>query len=234
MATGETSWRLQVPTGPDGVYRWAQLDDYMELRRGKFPWQPPTRMELRARVSEQEYPGTWGFGYWNDPFSASFNLGGMARRTPTLPQAAWFFYASPPNYLSLRDDLPAQGLLAATFQSPKYSRLLLPFGALAVPGLALNATRKLLRRVARVFIKQDTARVDIDVTDWHTYTLEWNAGQVKFEVDGGVVLTTLVAPRGPLGFVLWIDNQYAAFTPEGNLSFGTLSNPQPAWMEIQF
>jgi hypothetical protein len=41
-----------------------------------------------------------------------------------------------------------------------------------------------------------------------------------------------VSPHSPLGLVIWIDNQYAAFTPEGRLGFGALENPEPAWLEI--
>ncbi len=111
-------WRLSLPPGPAGQYRWAQLDDYIPLPRRRFLWTPPVRLSLEARVSAPGLPGTWGFGFWNDPFQASLGLGGTARRLPALPNAAWFFYASPPNFLAFRDDLPAQGLLAATFRLP--------------------------------------------------------------------------------------------------------------------
>jgi len=110
-----TGWRLGIPTGSGEVYRWAQLDDYLSRRRSRFLWQAPCRLSLRGRVSSAEIAGTWGFGFWNDPFNLSLGLGGSVRRFPALPNTAWFFYASPPNYLSLRDDQPAQGFLAATF-----------------------------------------------------------------------------------------------------------------------
>jgi len=51
-------------------------------------------------------------------------------------------------------------------------------------------------------------------------------------VDGAEILRTPLAPRGPLGLVLWIDNQYAAWRPDGRLGFGTLANPA-AWLEIE-
>jgi hypothetical protein len=125
------SWRLSIPAGPAGRYRLAQLDDYTQLNREDFAWKSPVRLEIQARVSANDLPGTWGFGFWNDPFSTSLGLGGAARRLPALPNCAWFFYASPENYLSLRDDIPAQGLLAATFASPNIPPLafipVLPF-----------------------------------------------------------------------------------------------------------
>jgi hypothetical protein len=51
-------------------------------------------------------------------------------------------------------------------------------------------------------------------------------------VDGEVVLQTAFAPRGPLGLVLWLDNQYAYWQPDGRLGYGTLPSPD-AWIEIK-
>ncbi len=115
--SAEAGWRLSIPAGPGGRYRLAELDDYRGLRRRSFPWNPPYQLSLRARASAGLIPGTWGFGVWNDPFGMGIlsQAGGM--RLPVLPNAAWFFFASPPNSLSLRDDLPAQGALAATYRS---------------------------------------------------------------------------------------------------------------------
>src|SRR5512144_3136865 len=96
-------WRLEIPAGSAGRYRLAQLDDYSNLPRRAFPWQAPLSLSLRARASQSSLPGTWGFGLWNDPFALSLGFGGE-RRIPALPNAAWFFFASAPNYLSLRDD----------------------------------------------------------------------------------------------------------------------------------
>src|SRR5512147_1754689 len=112
--TGPRSWRLEIPAGPAGAYRWAQIDDHLRLARRSFPCRPPLRLDLRARLSALDLPGTWGFGFWNDPFSTSLGVGGAARRLPVLPNAAWFFYAGQPNYLAFRDTHPAEGFLAAT------------------------------------------------------------------------------------------------------------------------
>jgi hypothetical protein len=40
-------------------------------------------------------------------------------------------------------------------------------------------------------------------------------------------------PPGPLGFVAWIDNQYAIATPQGSLRFGTVSS-SAEWLEIDW
>lgn len=225
-------WRLEIPKGPGGAYRWAQLDDYMEKSRRDFPWRPPLRLELRSRVSHPDLPGTWGFGLWNDPFSASLGVGGTAARLPALFNTAWFFYGAPPNYLAFRDDHPAQGFLAATFAAPSIPALLLAPGALAAPLLAVRLLARRIRGLMSWLIRESGARITLDPTEWRSYQLEWQQNRVIFRIDGAEVFATPVSPRAPLGLVLWIDNQYAAFPPSGKLSMGTSSNPETAWLEL--
>jgi hypothetical protein len=190
-------------------------------------------LALQARASARNLPGTWGFGLWNDPFSFSLGLGGGTRRFPALPNTAWFFFAAPPNYLSFRDDLPAQGFLAATFRSVRLPAPLLAAGGLALPFLLLPGLAGLLRRMARSMVKQSAVQIHCDVTAWHTYELDWS-NNLRLVMDGQTMLETLVAPQGPLGLVVWIDNQYAAFPPGGRLKYGFSANPEPAWIEISF
>jgi hypothetical protein len=236
ITAGEEAWRLEVPAGTGGKYRLAQLDDYTGTPRRRFPWRPPLTMCLRARASAEGLPGTWGFGLWNDPFSLSLGFGGGTRRFPALPNTAWFFQASPLNYLSLRDDLPAQGFLAATFRS---ITLPVPLLAALSPGVilfTLSPAARFLRRLARRFIRQDAGLVGgcgtYATADWHTYQIGWIQDSVTFSVDGATVINTPISPHGPLALVIWIDNQYAALPPTGRLSFGALPNPQPMWIEI--
>jgi hypothetical protein len=198
-------------------------------------------MKLEARACALNPPGTWGFGLWNDPFSLSLGLGGASRRLPALPNAAWFFFASPPNHLSLREDLPARGPLAATFVSPELPPLFLALGVPLLPLFALPPAARLLRQLARRFIQQDAAQLKLNditptagtPTGWHTYELTWTQDEITFSVDGDTSLETGVVPLPPMGLVLWVDNQYAALPPDGRLRFGNLPNPEPAWIEIQ-
>ncbi len=227
------TWRLTMPQGSGGEYRWAQLDDHLGLPRSEFPWRPPLRLSLEARVSHKDIPGTWGFGFWNDPFSASWGVSGAARRIPALPQAAWYFHASPPNYLSLRNDLPAQGFLMDTFSSTRLPAPLLLLGAPALPLLAIRPTAWWLRRMARNFIKDDARRVELDPTDWHEYLLEYFGLWVSFRVDNQVQYQTGIAPKGRLGLILWIDNQFAALPPDGGVKFGTLETKEAHWLELR-
>jgi hypothetical protein len=225
-------WRLSMPPGPASQYRWAQLDDYMPLSRRQFAWKPPFELRLRARVSHPDIAGTWGFGFWNDPFSASFGIRGAGKRLPALPNAAWYFYASAQNYLSLRNDRPAHGLLSAVFRSARIPAPLLALGLPALPLMALRPTARLLRRAARLLVKDDALRPEIDVTAWHDYQLVVGRQRARFSIDGCPVFEPSFSPHGPLGLVIWIDNQYAALPPDGSIRFGVLATDEPAWLEV--
>ncbi|HSK88461.1 MAG TPA: hypothetical protein VK880_08905, partial [Anaerolineales bacterium] len=124
-------------------------------------------------------------------------------------------------------DETANGFLAQTFRAPKFHPLLIPAG-LALP-FSRRATRRLLGRI----IGEDGVGLSVDATQWHRYRLEWREERVTFEVDDVQVLESSVSPNPPLGLIIWIDNQYAAFTPAGKIGFGVLENPEPAWLEIK-
>ena len=225
-------WRLDVIAGPCGRYRLAQLDDYARVRRRQLLWRPPLRLSLRARVSRAGLPGTWGFGLWNDPFAMSMGLAGSARRLPVLPQASWFFYASPQNHLALRDTFPANGFLASSFRSVHLPAAVFALGIPTLPLLAWPLAARQIRRLARRLVEDYASRLAVDPADWHGYSLEWRRDAVRFFVDDALVAETRVSPRPPLGLVLWIDNQYAAFPPSGRVAFGRLPNPEAAWLEL--
>lgn len=226
-------WRLQIPAGPSGKYRLSQVDDYRGRARRNFPWQPPFRLELQARASDHNIPGTWGFGLWNDPFGMAILSGVDALRLPALPNTAWFFFASPENYLSLRDDLPAHGALAAAFRAPHWPPPVLLLGFPVLPLMLFPAGVRLLRRLVRQVVRQDAVRLQADPTEWLAYRMEWVRDRVIFRVDDETILESRCTPQGNLGLVIWVDNQYAALSPDGRVGFGTLANPEPAWIEIR-
>jgi hypothetical protein len=75
------------------------------------------------------------------------------------------------------------------------------------------------------------------MTAWHNYELEWDLAQARFGItdrEGISVmqLSGLPSPKGPLGFVAWMDNQYLVATPWGQLRWGLLEIPDRQWMEI--
>jgi hypothetical protein len=219
-------YRLSIPSGSADTYRLAQLDDYAQFSRGQFPHRVSTSLNLSARTSSNSISGTWGFGLWNDPFGISLGFGGNPFRLPALPNAAWFFGASKQNYLSFRDDKPAQGFLAQTFRSPKFHPWLIP------AGLALPFSRKTTRRLLGKVINDDGVALSVDVTQWHRYRLDWSLKRVLFAVDDVQVFESPVSPNPPLDLVIWIDNQYAAFTPEGKIAMGILEGKEE-WLEIK-
>ncbi len=227
LTATSTGWHLQIPSGPANRYRLSQLDDHPGLPRPAYPWHPPLNLSARARVSSASMPGTWGVGLWNDPFGFSFGPGDSFLRLPALPNAAWFFYGSTNNYLSFRNDKPGNGLLAQTFCSPGFHPLLLR------AGLTLPFSRIAARRLLSRIIDEDSARIGIDPTHWHAYRLEWKSDYCTFWVDNAPALESPISPRPPLGLVIWIDNQYAAFTPQGKLKWGLEKNPESAWLEIE-
>jgi hypothetical protein len=222
----ENGWSLGVQKGDSLSYRDAQLDDYSSLPRHKFPHQTLS-LSLRARASSNSIAGTWGLGVWNDPFGLSLGFGGTPLRLPALPNAAWFFSASPQNYLSFTNDKPAQGFLAQTFRSPKFHPLLI------LAGLAFPFSRKTTRKLLSNIIGEDSIALSVDVTQWHAYRLEWSARHVLFYVDDALVFESPVSPQLPLGVIIWIDNQYAAFTPEGKIASGVLGGGDE-WLEFEY
>lgn len=67
---------------------------------------------------------------------------------------------------------------------------------------------------------------------WHTYEIDWLGDQIEFRVDNQQILRSTVAARGPLGFVTWIDNQYAVASRSQGLRFGTIAPHGPQALEI--
>jgi hypothetical protein len=219
-------FRLTIPDGDNRHYRVAQLDDYAKLARKDFPHRPSLSLSLRARVSATSLPGTWGFGLWNDPFGLSIGFGGKPLRLPALPNAVWFFYASKENCLSFGEK-PGDGFLAQAFSSPVF-----PLGRLARVGVTLPFSGTKARALMNEIVEEDGVRLGVDVTEWHAYRFEWSPRRSAFWVDETLVLETSVSPRPPLGLVIWIDNQYAAWWPDGKLGFGILGNDE-AWLEVK-
>ena len=224
---------MSIPGGRKGNYRWAQFDDYLHRLRKNFEWKAPARLSLRARCSNPKHAGTWGFGFWNDPFNTSLGVSGSVRRLPALPNCAWFFYASEHNYLSFHNHLPAHGFLAATFSSPRIPPIFLGLGLPFFPLMLLKSFARVARRGLGTLIRQDAVQIHIDVTEWHNYQIDWQKNKVSFLVDNQTFLETNIAPHGKQGLVIWIDNQYAAFPPDGRLLFGMLASSETTVLEIE-
>lgn len=210
-------------------YTDAQIDDYQGLRRRDFPWRPPLILTVRARFSHpwDQMGGTAGFGFWNDPFAMT------GRRIPSLPRAIWFFCASHPSNMKLDLHTPGQGWKAATIDALRWSfLLLLPAAPLAVPLMNIRPVYRALWPLGQRIVGVNEASVDVAMTEWHTYVVDWGTETARFWVDEVLVLDCDTPPRGPLGFVMWLDNQYAVVTPWGRLRLGLLDAPGTRWMEV--
>lgn len=134
---------------------------------------------------------------------------------------------------------PANGFMAQVFRSPVIPSVWLALGGLlalpvlpALPVLATRKARAILRKLVGRAVREDGVRLRVDVTQWHLYRLEWSPMRCAFWVDDALALETSLSPRPPLGLVIWIDNQYAAWRPDGSLRWGLLRN-EAAWLEVK-
>ncbi len=229
--------RMSFESARQGQYSDAQIDDYGNLLRANFPWRPPLRMQVIARSSlpaatsshtgesTDILRGTAGFGFWNYPFSVQGAI-------LTLPEAVWFFYASPPSNMALVPGIPGWGWKAQVVHSIRSGALAatVPLAATIAFGLLTGDTRPAARWMQKVSGAYE-ALLQVEMTEWHSYTLEWHRNEASFWVDDTLVLRAPQSPTRPLGFVAWLDNQYALATPRGVLRFGTISSG-PQWLEM--
>lgn len=226
LIVGEDALRLVVPMTKPHHYSNAQIDDYAGLPRDQYPWRPPLRMTVRARFGQLPL-GTAGFGFWNHPFAPQTGIG-------ALPRAVWFFYASQPTNLPIAYGVPGHGWKAATIDALRPRAL--RWAPLAPPVVLLNQFPTAYQRVWPLVqrdLQISEAMLDPKLIDtWHDYQIEWRHDGTHFTVDGETVLETTCSPRGPLGFVAWVDNQYAIATPQGRLGWGLIGVEQPQWLDL--
>ncbi len=221
---------LTLPPTADG-YADAQIDDYGldGIGRRQYPWLPGTRLELRARFSHPagRLLGTAGFGFWNAPF-ADPNV-----RWPALPQAAWFFFASPPTDLPLAPAGPGRGWFAATIDATGRSALAtIPFAPALLLINQFGCLRRSIWPKVRRRLKISYAPLEQTMTAWHRYTLSWMPDGCTFLIDGFPVLATPYSPVGPLGFVCWVDNQYLIVTKRGRIGWGIVPTTAVQTLEV--
>ena len=149
-----------------------------------------------------------------------------------LPEAVWFFYASPPSNMALVPGIPGWGWKAQVVHTMRPASLAatFPLAATIAFGLLTGETRPAARWMQKVSGACE-AFLPVEMNEWHNYTLEWRRSEALFWVDDTLVLRSPQSPTRPLGFVAWLDNQYAVATPRGVLRFGTISS-NPQWLEM--
>ncbi|GAC1627704.1 MAG: hypothetical protein NVS4B11_25170 [Ktedonobacteraceae bacterium] len=237
LSVADSVLRMSFPSAQQGHYTDAQIDDYAGRVRSAFPWKPPLRMEIRSRsslpaattnskgASQDILRGTAGFGFWNYPFSVRGDI-------LMLPESIWFFYASPPSNMALVPDMPGWGWKAQVVHSMRAEAIaaIVPTALTTVWGRVTGNTQAAARWMQHLSGASE-ALLPVAMTEWHTYTLEWRESAATFWADNTLVLRVLHPPTRPLGFVAWLDNQYAVATPRGVLRFGTVSSG-PQWLDI--
>jgi hypothetical protein len=216
-------------------YSNAQIDDYETLPRRNFLWNPPLKLSVRARFSHAAgngapgLRGTAGFGFWNDPFLMT------GARLPNLPRAIWFFHASPPSDMKLDMQTPGYGWKAATIDALHPAALLLaPLAPLATLLMNARPLYQIIWPPIQQAMNIREATVKAEMTEWHTYVIDWGTHMASFSVDGQAMLSNAPSPRGPLGFVMWLDNQYMIVKPWGRFGWGVLEAPGRQWMEVDW
>ncbi len=235
IAGTAVSLHLSFAAASAARYSDAEVNDYATSRR--YVWRPPLRLSVRARAShpaarssasEARQPflmGTAGFGFWNAPFL-------MAKRIGRLPEAIWFLSTSPPNQICLVPGVPGYGWKAQVVHAHRLGALAAGIPTLATVAWARASGRQ--RPAARWIQRLSGAHealLETDLTSWHAYTVEWKEEVATFFVDDELVCRAPHPPRGPLGFVAWIDNQFVVATPRGEFRSGVL-DAGPQWLEL--
>ena len=98
--------------------------------------------------------------------------------------------------------------------------------------MRIQALYRRLWPIGQRAIGVSEALVDEAMTAWHTYRIEWGVKRARFYVDDQSVLDCTTPPRGPLGLVIWLDNQAMVVTPQGQFRHTLVASPTPQWMEI--
>lgn len=222
----DNAYDLRRPISTDASYSNAQIHDYGGYH---FQHRAPLRLRLDAQFSHSvdDLRGTAGFGFWNHPFDPhSWRM--------RLPQAVWFFFGSPPLELPLALDVPAHGFKAATMDavSPLFWGLL-PFSPLGFLLTRIPAVYRPLWRIGQHSLRVSEHLLTHDITTWRAYALDWSRDGITFSIDDAVIYRTTYSPSGKLGFVAWIDNQYAIVTPQGKFGWGLLDCEQEQWLKIR-
>jgi hypothetical protein len=224
----DSALRLVLENTSDTEYSNAQIDDYLQREAPNFNWRPPLRLTVRAWVSHEadQLKGTAGFGFWTQPLMPG-------RRLPILPATVWFFFASAQTNMAFARDVPGYGWKAATLDATRLPfLLLLPTAPLGFLLMRVPALYRLLWPIAQRAIGVSEALVPVMLTEPHTYRIDWLPGSIHFFVDDRMLHQAPFSPRGPLGFVAWLDNRYAILTPQGQTGRGLIAIKGRQWLSL--
>ncbi len=216
--------RLVIDGARAGELSDAEIDDHRTAPRWNLHWTPPLELVVRARFSHTagQLFGTAGFGFWNDPFDWIGNV-------ESPPNALWFFYASPHSDMAFVRDLAGNGWKAAFLNGGRANRLVMAVGnfLFRLPGMS-----KLVFAAAEKRIGAVEKLLDVDMTRWHDYRIEWQRERAIFSVDDQEVFRAENPPTVPLGFVAWVDNNATTMGPGKDFDFKRIDVSHRQWMEL--
>ena len=166
--------------------------------------------------------------FWNHMFAPN-------ERGFRIPQAVWFFFGSSPNNIALAKGVAGYGWKVATFNAQQWKFYgLLPLAPLGFLLMRNKMIYDKLWHIGQDAIGVSEAALDTALlNDFHSYTIDWRTDGATFAVDGQIVMQTDAVPTKALGFIAWIDNQYAIVTPQGNFGWGLLDVPQSQSLILQ-
>jgi hypothetical protein len=217
VTQNHSAYHLTIAPSDEHTYSDAQITDYIPQQRN-FILQPPLRLTVSAYATQpaSRMVGTAGFGFWNHPFVPG-------ERGFRLPQSLWFFFSAPPNNMALAKGVPGHGWKAATFNAQRWQfYALLPTAPIAIPLVNIPPLYDALWTIGqRALGVSETLLTPDLLLSPHTYMLEWYPDHAIFAVDGATVqIARHGIPTNPLGFIAWIDNQYAIVSPKGRFGSG--------------
>lgn len=217
----ENSWGLHLPSASATAYSNAMVTSYQT--RDDFDYGVGSRLELTAS-SEGELQGTAGFGFWNHPYASGIRL----------PRAVWFFFASPPSNMQLAAGVPGFGFKCAVFDAQRRTFYgLLPLAPVGVLMMRVPILYRKLWPIGQRAIGVDEYALDTALLlTPRRYSIDWRQDDIRFGIDGKEVFRTRRVPGGVLGFVAWLDNQFAVVTPQGQVRFGLVHVPKPQSLTI--
>jgi hypothetical protein len=129
-------------------------------------------------------------------------------------------------------DVPGNGWKGATIDAGSpVARALLPLAPLGLILCRWSWSYRLLWPLAERILRIEEKLLSVEMEEWHEYEMVWHAKEARMVVDGQELLHTRYAPRGPLGFVAWVDNQFMVATPQGRFRNGVIATGEQ-WLEI--
>jgi hypothetical protein len=249
VTASEHGYRLKIAPTSNAGYTDAQLDNYhlanQPVTRFQFLHTAPCSVALTARFSHSNMFGTSGFGFWNHPFAQNGDV-------LAPPCNVWFFNASAHSDMRVKPHFKGHGFKAALLDSASLgvtnlrsqitdvgqnhtgSKVRWQHLANKIANRALRITwlAKWAMRMAQMLVRADEVALTHDPSSWHRYEICWHGNGAEFWVDEGLVLRTQHVPKGPLGFVAWVDNYYA-IAAKGRYEFGYVACEEEQWMEIK-